>query len=87
MTSVRALGVIALGTALGAILAGATGFAPGTWRAPVMGAAAGSTVVGLARLWRLALAEWRRQRPGVRRYAGAVLPLLGALLLAGLATA
>lgn len=87
MTTPRLLPAVAVGSAVGVVLAVLAGGGPAAWRAPTIGIAAGLLVVGLRRVMVLARREWRRDAPDRRAYVAAVLPLVLALLLAGVATA
>lgn len=86
MRSDRLGPVVLVGAAGGLAIAALAGAGTAGWRAPVVGAAAGLLVGGLRRLVALARLEWRREAPAGRAYAGAVGPLLLALVLAALAT-
>lgn len=84
--NLRGAAPVLVGVAAGTGIAALAGFDPGAWRAPVMGAAAGSLALAVARLAGLARREWRHDRPPGRAYLGVVGPLVAALVLAGLAT-
>ena len=87
MTAPRLLPAVAVGFGVGVVLAVLAGGGVAVWRAPTVGVAAGLLVVGLRRVLVLARREWRRDAPDRRAYVAAVLPLVVALLLAGIATA
>ena len=87
MTTVRVLPGALLGAAAGLGVAALAGAGVSAWRGPAVGAAAGLLVGGLRRLVALARLEWRREAPPARAYLAAVIPILAALVLAGVATA
>ena len=86
MTGVRVVPGMLVGAAVGIGIVVLSGAGPAAWRAPVVGAAAGLLVGGLRRLIAVARLEWRRQAPTGRTYLAAVVPVVVALLLAGVAT-
>ncbi len=86
MTRPRLLPAVVLGTAAGTVVAVLAGGGDGSWRAPVVGSAAGLLAGGLRRLAALGVLEWRRAGVPASAYVPAVGPLLAALLLAAIAT-